>query len=95
MAEKPDKFMEGVGITPQWMEATAEKWIEENRDIWKKMLTVAANYVAQGRRFSMETLIQFARYDYFRYSSSWLLLVETILAKILINILIKWMYRLK
>lgn len=63
MAEKPEKFAEGVGITPQWMAATAEKCIEENREIWGKMLTMAANYVAQGRRFSMETLFQFARYD--------------------------------
>lgn len=63
MSESPSKFEEGVGITGKWMQVKADEWIEKNRSVWDKMMEVAAGYVAQGRRFSMETLLQFARYS--------------------------------
>ena len=45
---------DGVGITGQWMFKKADEWIAANGSIWN---------LVQGRRFSMEYLIQFARYD--------------------------------
>lgn len=63
MSEAPSKFEEGVGITGRWMQAKADEWIAKNEGVWSKMMEVAAGYVAQGRRFSMETLLQFARYS--------------------------------
>lgn len=53
----------GVGITGQWMLKKADDWIAANPRIWNLMMGKAAELVAQGRRFSMEYLIQFARYD--------------------------------
>lgn len=63
MGEAPSKFEEGVGITGRWMQVKADEWIEKNEGVWRKMMALAAEYVAQGRRFSMETLLQFARYS--------------------------------
>lgn len=54
---------DGVGITGQWMRKKADEWIAANGSIWNLMMNKAAELVAQGRRFSMEYLIQFARYD--------------------------------
>lgn len=54
---------DGVGITGQWMLKKADEWIAANGSIWNLMMNKAAELVVQGRRFSMEYLIQFARYD--------------------------------
>lgn len=54
---------DGVGITGQWMLKKADEWIAANASIWNRMMGKAAELVAQGRRFSMEYLIQYARYD--------------------------------
>lgn len=54
---------DGVGITGQWMLKKADEWIAANGSIWSLMMSKAAELVSQGRRFSMEYLIQFARYD--------------------------------
>lgn len=54
---------DGVGITGQWMLKKADEWIAANGSIWNRMMGKAAELVAQGRRFSMEYLIQYARYD--------------------------------
>lgn len=54
---------DGVGITGQWMLKKADEWIAANGSIWNLMMNKAAELVAQGRRFSMEYLIQFALYD--------------------------------
>lgn len=54
---------DGVGITGQWMLKKADEWIAANGSIWNLMMNKAADLVMQGRRFSMEYLIQFARYD--------------------------------
>lgn len=54
---------DGVGITGQWMLKKADEWIAANVSIWNRMMGKAAELVAQGRRFSMEYLIQYARYD--------------------------------
>lgn len=54
---------DGVGITGQWMLKKADEWIAANGSIWNLMMNKAAELVCQERRFSMEYLIQFARYD--------------------------------
>lgn len=54
---------DGIGLTGQWMLKKADEWIAANASIWNLMMGKAAELVAQGRRFSMEYLIQFARYD--------------------------------
>lgn len=54
---------DGVVITGQWMLKKADEWIAANGSIWNLMMNKAAELVVQGRRFSMEYLIQFARYD--------------------------------
>lgn len=53
----------GVGLAGEYMAKLADEWIARNWYTWNKMLTKAAEYAAQGRRFSMETLFQFARYE--------------------------------
>lgn len=50
-------------LTGEYMTALARKWREENDHAWDRMVGMAERYVEQGRRFSMEKLFQFARYD--------------------------------
>lgn len=54
---------DGVGMTGEWMVKKCDEWIAKNPEIWSDMLSRAAMFVSQGRRFSMENLIQFARYS--------------------------------
>ena len=60
---QPSTADSGVGITGEWMLKKADDWIAANPSIWSEMMSKAAMLVAQGRRFSMEYLIQYARYD--------------------------------
>lgn len=50
-------------LTGEYMKAMAVKWRDENPVAWRLMTDMARQYVVQGRRFSMEKLLQFARYD--------------------------------
>lgn len=50
-------------LTGEYMTSLARKWREDNPHAWERMTRKALEYVAQGRRFSMEKLLQFARYD--------------------------------
>ena len=52
----------GEGITGEEMMRMAEEWIAKNRNAWYEMQWLASGFVAEGRRFSMETLMQEARY---------------------------------
>lgn len=54
---------DGVGLTGEWMMKKADEWIAANPSVWNEMMNIAAEFVSQDRRFSMETLIQHARYD--------------------------------
>lgn len=56
-------LIDGDGMTGEEMMELADKWVNENWLTWNKMLNKAAEYVSEGRRFSMETLFQFARYE--------------------------------
>ena len=51
------------GVTGQWMMAEAMRWRHDNLRAWSVMRRIAEDYMAQGRRFSMEKLMQHARYD--------------------------------
>lgn len=53
----------GVGLTGQWMLKKADEWIRANPSVWSDMMRIAADYVAHERRFSMEMLLQYARYE--------------------------------
>lgn len=50
-------------LTGEYMTALAIEWREANGKAWELMTDMGRQYVAQGRRFSMEKLLQFARYD--------------------------------
>ena len=50
-------------LTGEYMIDMARKWREANSYAWSLMTDMGRQYVAQGRRFSMEKLFQFARYD--------------------------------
>lgn len=50
-------------LTGEYMVDMAVKWRERNAKAWELMSDMARQYVVQGRRFSMEKLLQFARYD--------------------------------
>jgi hypothetical protein len=45
------------------MKRLAMDWRDKNPVAWRLMTDMALQYVVQGRRFSMEKLLQFARYD--------------------------------
>lgn len=55
--------LEGEGITGAAMLEMADRWIADNPQAWNWMMNRAAELVSQGRRFSMEYLIQAARYE--------------------------------
>lgn len=55
--------LEGEGITGAAMLEMADKWIADNPQAWSWMMNRAAEMVSQGRRFSMEYLLQLARYE--------------------------------
>lgn len=57
-------------VTGERMVELADEWADANRATWAKMMDMAALRAAQGRRFSMETLFQFARYECARVSGS-------------------------
>lgn len=50
-------------MTGDYMVKLAIKWREKNKDAWERMTEIARAYVIQCKRFSMEKLIQHARYD--------------------------------
>lgn len=50
-------------LTGEYMTAKAVEWRDANPEAWQSMTGMARRYVDQGRRFSMEKLFQFARYD--------------------------------
>ena len=50
-------------LTGEYMRLMAVEWRAKNPVAWDLMTDMAKKYVAQGRRFSMEKLFQFARYD--------------------------------
>lgn len=50
-------------LTGEYMLQMAVEWRANNADAWNRMVAIARDYVAQGRRFSMERLFQTARYD--------------------------------
>lgn len=54
---------EPEGVSGAWMVEEAARWRRDNMAAWSAMRRIAEQFVAQGRRFSMETLIQVARYD--------------------------------
>ena len=50
-------------MTGEYMMAMATEWRKNNSEAWERMVSVAREHVAEGRRFSMETLFQTARYE--------------------------------
>lgn len=50
-------------LTGAYMAQMAEDWRKANHDAWERMVRMGREYVAQGRRFSMEKLLQAMRYD--------------------------------
>ena len=50
-------------LTGEYMMAQAVKWRKANPEAWRKLVNMALGYVAANRRFSMEKLLQAARYD--------------------------------
>ena len=50
-------------LTGEFMLSQAVEWRKANEKAWELMTDMGRQYVAQGRRFSMEKLLQFARYD--------------------------------
>ena len=50
-------------MTGEYMRAMATEWRKNNADAWERMVSAAREHVAEGRRFSMETLFQIARYE--------------------------------
>lgn len=53
----------GEGIAGEAMVAMADKWVRDNPDAWREMGDMASGLASEGRRFSMETLVQEARYS--------------------------------
>ena len=53
----------GTELTGEYMRNMAVEWRDKNGVAWDLMTDMARQYVVQGRRFSMEKLLQFARYD--------------------------------
>lgn len=50
-------------LTGERMRSMAIEWRRNNEEAWDRMVSMAEHYVSEGRRFSMEKLLQFARYD--------------------------------
>ena len=50
-------------LTGAYMAQMAEDWRKANPEAWERMKAWATEYIAEGRRFSMERLIQRARYE--------------------------------
>lgn len=50
-------------LTGEYMMMLADRWIADNPVAWNRMMQIARGYWLDGRRFSMEKLIQHARYD--------------------------------
>lgn len=50
-------------LTGAYMAQMADEWRKANPEAWDRMVGMARDYVAQGRRFSMEKLLQAMRYD--------------------------------
>ena len=50
-------------MTGEYMRGLAEEWRKNNSEAWAHMVAAAREHVAEGRRFSMETLFQIARYE--------------------------------
>ena len=50
-------------MTGECMAAMADRWVAANPDAWDRISSMALGYEARGRRFSMEKLLQAARYD--------------------------------
>lgn len=55
--------LEPEGLSGAWMKQEAARWRHENIHAWSAMKRIAEGYIADGRRFSMEKLMQAARYD--------------------------------
>ena len=50
-------------MTGEAMRAMAREWRDANPEAWGRMVRLACMYADEGRRFSMERLLQTARYD--------------------------------
>lgn len=50
-------------LTGAYMAQMAKQWREDNPEAWRRIVKLATLYAADGRRFSMEKLLQVARYD--------------------------------
>lgn len=50
-------------LTGAYMAQMADEWRKANPEAWERITKLARLYASQGRRFSMEKLIQAARYD--------------------------------
>lgn len=50
-------------LTGEYMMALAVAWRNQNERAWDLMVEKGESYVEQRRRFSMEKLLQYARYD--------------------------------
>lgn len=50
-------------LTGCYMASIAERWVAENPDAWERITALALGYERSNRRFSMERLLQTARYD--------------------------------
>ena len=53
----------GEGITGEAMVEMADRWVADNPGAWREMGDMASGFASEGRRFSMETLVQEARYS--------------------------------
>lgn len=51
-------------MTGERMVAMADEWIAKNPTAWEWMNRRASMYASEGRRFSMERLLQDARYEF-------------------------------
>lgn len=50
-------------MTGERMQDMADKWVSDNPDAWGRMCRRAVYYAGRGMRFSMERLVQDARYE--------------------------------
>ncbi len=50
-------------MTGEFMQAMADEWIGCNPEAWERMCKRAVYYAGRGMRFSMERLVQDARYE--------------------------------
>lgn len=82
---------DGEGITGEWMMKEAMMWRYHNLSAWSAMKRIACDYIAQKRRFSMEKLIQAARYDMYTNGTSQGFKVNNNLRSPLARLLVKEM----